>query len=180
MQTEAQRVAEIARWNEQCNQVAMTGRAAFGEQQFNGAVASLMRLVDQNDPQSLLAYNGFLTAAMASGNAPQIIMEMAQDLNQAARMMTLSPVQQVAEYTRRVMAAQSSGPAGQGLENTGGVAGANGVLPNPMTPIGGRGAQHTVIDPADPARASNLSSAEWHARRRIQAEERAKSRQGFR
>ena len=87
-----------------------------------------MRLVDQNDPQSLLAYNGFLTAAMASGNAPQIIMEMAQDLNAASRMMALSPVQQVAEYTRRVMAAQSGGPVGTGAENTGGAAGANGVL----------------------------------------------------
>ena len=177
VQTEAQRVAEIARWNSECNNVAVTGRAAFGEAQFNGAVASLMQLVDAQDPQSLLAYNGFLTAAMASGNAPQIIMEMAQDLNQAARMMALSPVQQVAEYTRRVMQAQGAAAGG---ENTGGAAGATGVLPGPITPIGGRGAQHTVIDPADPARASNLSSADWHARRRIQAEERAKQRGGFR
>lgn len=180
MQTEAQRVAAINQWNQDCNAVVATGRTAFGEAQFNGAVASLLRLVDNQDPQSILAYNGFLTAAMASGNAPQIIMEMAQDLNTAARFMAMSPVQQVAEYTRRVMAAQGTGPNGTGAENTGGAAGASGLQPHPITPIGGRGAAHTVIDPADPARASNLTSADWHARRRIQAEERAKQRQGFR
>lgn len=159
--------AEIDSFNNMCNTIASDGKARFGEP-FLEKVKDLMNLVDKNDPQSLMIYNSMLMAANESGDAAATILELGSDLNEAARVLAMSPIKMAAELTRKTLARKAIDPAGAGA-----------VLPKPIVPLGRAGQQHSEIDPADPARGATLPSAEWHKRREEQVEANRRAKLGL-
>lgn len=158
--------AEIDSFNNMCNQIASDGKARFGEP-FLERVNDLLKLVDKNDQQSLMTYNAMLMAASESGDAAATVMELGSDLNEASRILAMSPIKMAAELTRKTLARKAIDPT------------ASTVLPKPITPVGRAGQQHTEIDPADPARAKDLPSAEWHKRREQQVDARRREKLGL-
>lgn len=150
-----------------CNTIASDGKTRFGDP-FLEKVAELRKLVDKDDPQSLLTYNSMLMAAHEAGDASATIMELGSDLNEAARVLAMSPIKMAAELTRKALARKAIDPTGAAL-----------LLPKPITPLGRAGQQHTEIDPADPARAKDLPSAEWHQRRNAQVEAKRREKLGL-
>lgn len=170
VQIAAQQQAEIAAFNSRCDAAAGDGRQRFGQQVFDGAVMELMKLVDREDPSTLLAYNSFLTAALEAGDAPAVILELSQNLNEASRVLNLPPVKMAVELTNRV----------NRMKNT---EAASGQQPAPARPlhgagVGNRGGVHTPISPSDPARAGKLPAVDWFARRDAEVEERRKQKMG--
>lgn len=165
----ASQQAEINAFNSMCNAVAADGRTRFGEKTFNDAAAALLRLVDMNDPQSLLNYNAFLTAANAAGDPAQILVDLGANLNEAARVLSLTPITMTAELTRKVAVKAASEP--------------NGALPQAPRPLGTvvarAGNQHTQISPSDPARQANLAVPDWMARREQEVEARRRQKLGL-
>lgn len=159
----AQSLAAIHEFNRRCDEVAMAGRQAFGDNRFNERIGQLQKLVDVNDPQSVQTYNMFLTAAIDTGEASKLLYALGADLDEAQRIMGMSPTRMAAELTRKAMAVDNG---------TTQVSGA----PRPLTPIGGRGASHELISPDDPDRADHLGTTEWMRRREAQIAERMRAR----
>lgn len=149
------RAAELAAskaFNDACNAVATKGREAYGETEFNGRVAELVKLRDVNDPASVANYNSFLAAAIETGQAEKLIDMLGRDLNEAARVLALPPVRMGIELAR--LAERDPEEVSK--------------APKPIKPIGAKGSAHTEIDPTDPTRAGQLSTAEWMRRREAQ------------
>lgn len=142
-----------------CNETATAGRLAFPD--FDSRVNSLRGLVNPNDPSEASSYNTFLTAAIDTGEGAKVLHTLGGDLNEAQRIMSLSPTKMAAELTRLAL---------RGIDDGGTVSG----TPRPIRPVqGGRQASHSQIAPDDPERADGLSSAEWFARRNAQVSKRA-------
>lgn len=136
-----------------CNETASAGRLAFPD--FDSRVSSLRGLVNPNDPSEASSYNTFLTAAIDTGEGAKVLHTLGGDLNEAQRIMSLSPTKMAAELTRLAL---------RGIDD-GGTSGA----PRPIRPVqGGRQASHSQIAPDDPERADGLSTAEWMVRREAQ------------
>lgn len=148
----AQALAASKAFNDACNAVATQGREAYGEAEFNGRVAELVKLRDVNDPTSVANYNSFLAAAIETGQAPKLIDMLGRDLNEAARVLALPPVRMGIELAR--LAERDPEEISK--------------APKPIKPVGARSAAHTEIDPTDPSRAGQLSTAEWMRRREAQ------------
>lgn len=151
-----QRAAEqaaIAEFNRQCNDVATAGKTEFGEAEFKGRVLALTGLIDPGDPQDAVRYNQFLIAAIETGEAPGLLHQLGGNLNEAARILALSPVKMAVELTK--LAAKPLEP----------VSGA----PKPIRPLETGGARsHEAIAPDDTDRADRLSTREWMQRRENQ------------
>ena len=160
-ESRARELAVIHDFNRRCDEVALAGRRTFGEQVFNGQVANLQKIVDQDDPTSVQNYNSFLMAAIETGEGPKLLHMMGSDLDEAQRIMGLPPTRMAVELTKKAMA--------QGDQVSG--------APRPLTPVGGRGATHEQIQPDDAERADHLATADWMRRRETQLAERAKARQ---
>ena len=161
-----QRAAEIAAANEfnrACNDIAAKGRADFGDTEFNSRVGALRSLVNPADPREAANYNQFLSALIETGEAPRLIHQLGDDLDEASRILALSPVKMGIELAK--LAARTPEPASG--------------APRPIRPVGGgRQASHTAIDPTDPDRADNLSTAEWM--RRMDERDRARAQERVR
>jgi hypothetical protein len=159
----AQQENERQAFDEACGEVVRTGKQLFADD-WQPRLDALLELRDERDPDSVVAYNTFIQAAVASGAGAQLIHDLAGDLNEAQRIMALSPIKMTAELTKRAAKLEAaSKPAPSDVTNA----------PKPITPIGGRKAgTFDEIHPDDPSRASKLSSAEWFARRSKQVEER--------
>lgn len=140
--------ANLADFNRRCAEVATAGRAAFSD--FNDSIAGLMQLVDRDDPSSVNTYNTFIQAALETGEAPKLIHALGSDLDEASRILALSPVRMGIELAKLAMADGEPGLS---------------RAPKPIVPVGGRGASHQQISPGDPERADRLSTKEWMARR---------------
>lgn len=153
----AQALADRAAFNAACNSAAQEGRKIFPD--FDASVAELAKVVDRSDAASRQAYDSFLEAALETGEAPKIIYALGRDLNEAMRIMELSPIKRAAE-----LAALAGADLGQ-VSN----------LPKPIVTVQGKNAGPSEIVPDDPARADKLSSAEWHRRREAQVASQAKS-----
>jgi len=126
-----------------CNEVAEVGRRTYND--FDSAVGRLVGLVDSNDPQGVQAYNGFLNAALETGEASKIIHALGNDLNEASRILSLNPTRMVVELTR--MAARPV----QALSHA----------PRPINPAASSGQnQRTSLSPDDPG-SDQLSTEEW-------------------
>lgn len=151
----AQQRTAAVEFNRQCETAATAGRAAYPD--FDSRVNELVTLVDRNDPESVARYNLFLAAALETGDAPKIIHQLGGDKNEADRLLRLPPVKMAVELTR--MAAREPQQ----------ISGA----PKPISPVGGRGIAHTAIDPTDPDRSDNLTTAAWMERRAKQVAERS-------
>jgi uncharacterized protein with beta-barrel porin domain len=150
----AQALAAQRAFDEACNSVVSAGRTAFPD--FDARVAEMKRLITPNDANSGAAYNAFIAAAIATGEAPRLIHELGGNLNEAARIMALPPIQQGVELTKLALRAPADPTK----------------APKPPTPIRATGGSHDAIDPSDPERADNLSTAEWMRRREAQERER--------
>lgn|SRR5215831_1298334 len=142
--------AATQEFNRRCDEVAELGRRSYPD--FNARVASLVGIVDGSDPQAREVYNGFLSAAMETGEAPRIIHALGGDLNEASRILSLPPLRMAVELTR--MAARPVQELSQ--------------APRPLNPAGSAALnQRTHTSPDDP-NSDNLSTAEWMRRREEQ------------
>lgn len=153
VRAEAARVAAAERFNQQCLEVVNQGKSQF--QDFDSRVEQLKRVVDPGDQVSAAAYSNLIAAAIETGEGAKIIHQLGGDLNEASRLMALSPVKLGIELAR--MAAKEP-------EQTT-------SAPRPIRNLGSA-AQHTSISPSDPSRQKNLSTAEWMKRREAEVAER--------
>lgn len=137
-------------FNQRCEEAATEGRKQYKD--FNTSVSNLVgNLVDKGDPQSVRAYDEFVAAALETGEAPRLIYELGKDLDEAQRILSLPSTARTVELTK--MALKDPGVSG---------------APRPIKPIGQRQSSTVSIDPADPERADNLTTAEWMKRREAQ------------
>lgn len=156
-QEKAELLATQAAFNAACNAAAQEGRKIFPD--FDASVAEMAKIVDRSDPASRAQYDEFLEAALETGEAPKIIYALGRDLNEAARIMELSPIKRAQELA--VLAGTDLGQVSN--------------LPKPMKTVQGKNAGPSEIAPDDPTRADKLSSAEWHKRRQAQLDAEAKA-----
>jgi hypothetical protein len=151
----AQQIAENSRFSDQCAEVARTGKAAFPD--FDQRIQQFSKLVPAGDNEALQAYSNLVTAAIKTGDAHVLLHRLGGDLNEAARLLALPPVDQALELVKM------KGSAGPTVSD----------VPKPITPLGGnKGNTRELIDPADASRADQLSTAEWIARRNEQVAKR--------
>lgn len=157
----ARQLAGANDFNRQCEEARKAGDKAFPD--FGTKVKALVdSQVDRTDAASVQSYNSFLSAALETGEAPALIHQLGGNLEEAARILALSPVKMAVELTK--LAAKVSQASEETKTSDNALSGA----PRPITPVGGRAAAHTQIDPTDPARADALSTAEWMRRRNAQ------------
>jgi hypothetical protein len=154
-------MAAAEKFDSDCNAVAEAGRKAFGKEAFDSSIANFTKnLVDGDDPASVQSYNEFLLAALETGEAPRLLHELGQNLDEAARILALPPIKRAVELAKLAVREPS--------EIT--------KAPKPLTPIGNRGGSHTSIDPTDAERADRLTTAEWMKRREEQVKARRETR----
>jgi hypothetical protein len=146
----AQMLAAGQEFNRRCNEIAEIGRRTYAD--FDAQVEKLVGLVDPNDPQGVQAYNGFLNAAIETGEASKIIHALGGDLDEASRILSLNPVRMAVELTR--MAAKPVTELSR--------------APRPINPAS-TSAQNmrTSMSPDDPG-SDQMSTAEWMRRREEQ------------
>jgi hypothetical protein len=160
IEARALELSRIQEFNRRCDETALAGRAAFGEQDFNGRINNLQKLVDHGDPTSINAYNSLLQAAIDTGEGPKVLHALGADLNEAQRLLGLPPTRMAVELARRAFSPQQQVS----------------LAPKPITPLASRGASHERIAPDDADRSDNLSTQEWMRRREAQLRERASAR----
>lgn len=141
-------------FNNACNNAATAGRAAYPD--FDGKIKALVSVVDATDPAALANYNTMLATAIETGKAHELIYALGSDLNEANRVLSLSPVKMALELAKMT----------QGEDKP--VSG----MAKPIRPIGSRGTTHEQIDPTDPDRADGLTTKQWMERREAQMEKR--------
>jgi hypothetical protein len=146
----AMNIAANQDFNRRCNEVAEVGRRNYAD--FDSKVQSLVGLVDANDPQSVFTYNEFLQAAIETGEASRLIHILGGDLDEASRILSMTPRRMTVELTR--MAAKPV----QELSRT----------PRPINPAPTNGmGQRTSASPDDPG-SDSMSTEEWMRRRNEQ------------
>lgn len=143
----AQALASRASFDAQCNAAAAEARKQFAD--FDTVVKQFGQIVDFTDATEVQRYDAFLEAALETGEAGKIIYTLGKNLDEAERIMALSPVKRATELARLTLVEPES-PS---------------TLPKPITPVHGKNAGPSEISPSDPVRADKLSSAEWHKRR---------------
>jgi len=166
-QARAAQLAEQRIFNDQCERVMEEGKKSFPD--FESQVQSLLRVVDQKDPAAMAAYISLVKGAIKTGAPEAIIHQLGGDLNEAQRLLDMSPVDQA--FALSAIAQKTTGrqtPAGTTAGAPAGVSGA----PKPVVPLGGAGRGMDMIDPTDPSKADRLSSREWFARREEQIRQR--------
>jgi hypothetical protein len=157
--------AQVAatRFNDKSNAAAASGRAKYGKDEFNSSIRSLVSqfVPDDSDRDALGRYNAFITAALATGHAEDVIYELGRNLDEAETVMELDPLEMTAELTRRFALPV---PAGSGKNEIS-------AAPKPIRPI--TPGNETILDPANPEQSSKLSTSEWMARRNEQVAKRS-------
>jgi hypothetical protein len=164
-------MASQQEFTRRCNDVADQGRQQYND--FDVRIQKLIGLVDGSDPQQIANYNGFLSAAMETGDAPRLLHHLGGDLNEASRILSLTPIKMAVELTRMSGAASSGGtnvtmPNGQVVS----------TVPRPINPVGSATSitgNRSIVAPDD-ATSDNLSTSEWMARREQQIAERRQQR----
>src|SRR5215469_42451 len=160
-QVRAAQLAAQQDFDRQCAEAQAAGRAANPD--FDARVSSLKNIVDFNDPERSAAYNQFLQTALATGEGARIIYELGGNQEEAQRILGLPPVQMAIELTK-----MSARPPAESVSGA----------PRPIVPVG-RGTTHrSPIDPSDPGKSDDLSTAEWMRRREEQAAEQRRARAG--
>lgn len=134
-QQEASRMLAEQRFNDQCNKVYTDGKAAFPD--FDQSVANL---------QMLGVSREFLELTTTSDAGAKLLQHLGTDLDEAARIASLSPVQMARELTR--LEFKLSQPAAPKPVSK---------APAPITPLGS-----SATNDVDPTR---MSDAEWYAHR---------------
>lgn len=138
--------------------MADAGRTQYAD--FDVRVGKLVGLVDGNDPQAVANYNQFLSAALETGEASRLIHSLGGDLDEASRILGLTPIRMAVELTK--MAAR---PPSE-MSNA----------PRPLNPVGSQGVNNrATFGPDDPS-SDNLSTEEWMRRRNEQITARRNAR----
>lgn len=148
----AAQIAAQTEFNRQCNEVAVKGQGTFGKDPFMARVSALQKLADPQDPASVASYNQFLSAVLETEAPEKVIFDLGADLDEASRLMGLSPVR-MATAVAKLAAAKDAAVSG---------------APKPITPIGSRGPSHEDIDPTDADKSDGLDTATWMKRREAQ------------
>jgi len=147
-----EKATQIAAWNTfttSLNSAIAEGQKEFGAEKFDGAVAALRVLHDQNDPEAASKYLSMLQAVLDTGAAPKLIAALGEDPNEAARIMSLTPTKMGVELGKLA------------FRDVEGVSGA----PKPLTPITGVGRTHVAIAAEDPERSDSIDMRVWMERR---------------
>lgn len=168
--------AALLEFNRSCDAVAAEGRAAFAD--FDARIQAMAGgLVDRTDRQSVAAYNTLLQVAMEVGDAHRLLHELGGNLDEAARIMSLSPARMGVQLAKLQAKLEADGEGEADGDNA--LAGRKPRIsgaPKPITPVGNRGPNKELIAPSDPTRAHQLSSQEWHRRRDEEVAARATKR----
>lgn len=149
-------------FNRRCNETVASGKEAFPD--FDAKVSDLKGLVDFSNPTENVNWNQFLIAALETGEAPALLHRLGSNLNEAMRILALSPMKMAVELTKL-----SAAPPPAEVSSA----------PRPIRPPGGpAGGSREPIDPTDPERSDRLTTAEWMRRRN--AQEASRGRDGRR
>jgi len=143
---------------DECNREAAAGRKAFSD--FDDRINNLSKLVDKSDPVSISSYQQLVSAALETGEGAKLLHSLGGDLDEASRIMGLSPTKQGIELAR--IAARQAAPVSS--------------APRPIRPIGNRGESLNQVDPADKDRGDSLDTRSWMERREQQIAEAQKRR----
>ena len=158
IQQRAAALAATQEFNRRCNETAEAGRLQYSD--FDAKVSKLVGLVDGNDPVQVQNYNQFLSAAMETGEGSKLIYSLGGDLNEANRILGLSPLKMAVELTKL-----SARPVQE-------VSGA----PRPINPAASQGVNNrSGIFSADDPNSDNLTTEEWMRRREEQVAERRRN-----
>lgn len=144
---------ELQRFNDQCNTVAQQGKQVYGED-FQHRVNQLKKLVNESDTREVEQYMGLLRAAIRTGEGHKLLYDLGGDLNKANDILNLDHTSMAIELTKMALAK----PPTEEVSN----------LPRPVRPVGGTTGAQREVDPTDPSRSDNLSTAEWMRRREAQ------------
>ena len=155
-ETKAIEKAQANKFIDECNREAAAGRKAFSD--FDDRINNLSKLVDKTDPASIISYQQLVSAALETGEGAKLLHSLGADLDEASRIMSLSPVKQGIELAR--IAARQTAPVSS--------------APRPIRPIGNRGESLNTIDPTDKDRGDSLDTSSWMERREQQIAERQK------
>lgn len=167
-------LAAINDFNNRCNETQREGRAQF--QDFDSRVAAMQRLVDPNNVAETNSFNMLLDAAMQTGQGAALIHELGGDLDEAQRLMGLSPVKLGVELAKRASKLEQSSN-----NDVDPPVGDSSGVPAPLRArVNARGPSHERIEPDNPDRESSLSTDEWMRRRSAQVAERSKTIMGLR
>ncbi len=158
----AAEMSAVDEFNRRCSEVVDAGKAAHPD--FLDRVNDLKGLVDFGNLAEATNYNQFLLAALETGEAPTLLHRLGGNLNEAMRLLALSPMKMAVELTKMVTAAPPAETSG---------------APRPIRPPGGAPAgSRDPIAPDDPERADRLTTAEWMRRRNAQEAARGDGRRG--
>lgn len=146
-------VASQTAFNTRCNEAAARGASKFPDWQMR--LNGLTQLIDQTDPRSVQQYNLFLEAALETGDAEAIIHRLGSDLNEAARVLGMSPVKMAMEVGKL-----ADGKGGEPSK-----------APKPIRPVGST-SPVTGLKPDDPERGGEMKIDDWMRARNKQAAER--------
>lgn len=155
---QAERLASAKAFNDACNSVVENGKKTFPD--FEARVTNLRKIdtpVAGPNGQTAAspAYNQFISTIVEMGEyAPKIIHALGGDLNEAERILSLSPVKMATELAK--LAVKEPGKLSS--------------APKPITPIGSKSGSSTPVDPTDKSRGDSLSTSEWMARRQAQVD----------
>ena len=147
---------QVNKFVDECNREAEVGRKSFSD--FDDRINNLSKLVDKTDPASIISYQQLVSAALETGEGAKLLHSLGADLDEASRIMSLSPVKQGIELAR--IAARQTAPVSS--------------APRPIRPIGNRGESLNTIDPTDKDRGDSLDTSSWMERREQQIAERQK------
>lgn len=158
VQAEAARRAAADRFNEKCNAIADAGTKAYGDA-FEDSLANLRALSDDGQiPMTLL------NAAMASDDPSKVLHELGADLKEAQRVLSLSPVEQIAVAVKRGIKQAAVAPAPKPRPK----------VPAPIDPISGDGGG------GDEGLGDNVDSETWLRNREKQLKEKQERQMGMR
>ena len=151
--------ADRRNFTRQCNDAFAEGKKAHSD--FEKVIADLNALSPVFDPrlQRTVMPQSLIEAALATGNAHEVLYALGKDNSLADRVLTMTPLQQAAELTKLSIK----------LEGASGEAASAAALPEvsrapaPVKPkVTGTGGTPAPWDPAD---TDHFSTAEWIAKR---------------
>jgi hypothetical protein len=155
--------AEAARrdFTRQCNDAFAEGKKAHSD--FEKVIADLNALSPVFDPrlQRTVMPQSLIEAALATGNAPEVLYALGKDNSLADRVLTMTPLQQAAELTKLSIKLEASGEA-DGAPAGREPPGASRAPPPVKPKVTGTGGTPAAWDPAD---TEHFSTAEWIAKR---------------
>lgn len=153
-QAAAQQISQNE-FNRQCNETVKHGQEEFGKAEFDARLAALRSTIDESDPEETQNYWNFINMGLETGSLHQIIYKLGGDLDEASRILDLSPAKQAVALAKLSIDGVKA-PA------------EDSKAPKPIRALGGGRESHAQTDPTDKSRSDTLSTQEWMRRREEQ------------